>query len=629
MSPTPDHWIRPNEASQVPTRFIFLDTEARTESTANGEKQYWRCAVANFVHWTSRGNIKQEYREYDTPEQLWSDIDGHTRDGARTVLYAHNLPYDMRIARLLVGLPATGYRLECIRLDNRGSWSRWRKAKATLLLCDTASIFPTSVATLALLMCTKKVTLPEDDNREAWLSRCRRDVEIISSAMVEYLTWLRTGAAGNWQMTGSSQSWSHWRHCHYTDKILIHHDEDAIAAERRALWTGRAENWRWGKDNNDAVYEYDFQNAYPRVASDVAVPTRLVGSSSRVGPSALRKLWQRYAVLAQVEVDVRDPCVPAKVGDGIGWPVGSFTTTLWDPELRLLEQHGQISRVDRVWLYEKAPALKDWADWVMHGIHSEDVREYRWLPVVLKHWSRALIGRFAMRYQSWDFFGQAPDERVQIGTLVDRETGVVTDTMQIGRDFYTLGPFEEANNSCPQITGYIMSESRAKLWRVIQKIGAEHVYYMDTDSLVVDFSGDAAIRREAASRDFAGLVLKGTHRGWEIYGPRSAIFGGAEKFAGMPRFSHRISGDEWLGEVWSGLEHSIKQGEFDHVTITKRRFTVRWNDKRRIRLPDGTTAPHRLPAMAGAHGVDGCAADTPAGADVAPSGPVSASARTA
>jgi len=603
MTPTPDHWIKPNEASQVPNRFVILDTEARTSTNDGVETQTWRCGVANFIHRTNKGFWRQRIEAYTDVDNLWTAIGDHCRKGSRTVLYCHNLPYDMRISRLLDVLPSLRWHLDNIRLDSRGSWSRWVRDKATLIVCDSASIFPCSLETLARTVAMRKLSLPNDEKMEHWIARCRRDVEILSTVMIEYLKWLKTGAAGNWQMTGSSQSWSHWRHNHYTERVLIHHDAEAIAAERRALWTGRAENWKWGRDNSDPVYEYDWQNAYPRVAHDVDVPTRYLGTSERVSASALPKLWQRYAILADVEVTTEHPISPARTEDGILWPIGTYETTLWDPELRLLIDSGADVRVRRVWMYQKGPALKEWAGEVLNGIHSETVREMRWLPIVLKHWSRSLIGRFAMRYQTWEHFGTLPTSQVTVGTLIDRDTGIVTDTMQIGTDFYTLSGFEEAPNSCPQITGYVMSEARAKLWRVIQRVGPENVYYMDTDSVVVNARGHSLLARMDGTGDLSGLRLKERHRGWEIYGPRAAVFGDSARFAGMPRGAERTGDTTWLGEVWTGLERSVRTGEFDRVTIRKRPFTVRWNDKRRERQPDGTTVPHRLPAAGRADAV--------------------------
>jgi hypothetical protein len=595
VSPVPDHWITANEGAAVPSRFVIMDTEAREITTRTGQEQRWRCGVANFIHWTSKGNIKQRVVEYADAPTMWTDIGAHARARSRTIVYSHNLPFGMRIARALECLPRDGWKLENVRLDSRGSWSRWSRNKASLILCDTASIFPCTLGTLALLGAMPPIPRAAEDDDGSHVTRCRAKVRVLSRTMIEYLTWLKSGAAGNWQMTGSSQAWSHWRHSYYDERILIHHDAEAIAAERRALYTGRAEAWRWGRDASEPVFEWDWQNAYPRVARDVEVPTRYVGTSHTIRAASLPKLWNRYAILADVTVRTERPIVPTRTATGILWPVGEFDATLWDPELRLLIDSGADVRVRQVWLYQKGPALRSWAQWVLDGIHSTQVRELRWLPVVLKHWSRSLIGRFSMRYQTWEHVATLPGDGIAIGTYVDADTDAITDTMQLGHELYLLGEFQEAPNACPQITGYIMSESRAKLWRVIQAIGESEVLYMDTDSVLTTAKGSAIIESHQGAGDFAGLRLKDRHRGWEIYGPRAAVFGEDMHFSGLPRGAERTSDNTFIGEVWTGLEQSVRKGEFDHVSITRRPFTVRWSDTRRWRAADGTTIPHRLP----------------------------------
>jgi hypothetical protein len=466
---------------------------------------------------------------------------------------------------------------------------------ASLALCDAASIFPCSVKTLGSIIGLKYPAMPNGDDVKDMLPICSRTCQILTTTTIEYFEWLRTGVAGNWAITGASQSWNHWRHAHMTHKVLVHDDDDAIAAERRAMYTGRAEAWRWGRDKTAPIFEYDWSNAYPRIAEEEELPVRLLGSARTASAGQLPQLWSRYAVLADVSVTTDRPVVPTRDAGGILWPVGTFEATLWDPEIKALLNAGGSVTPSRVWIYERAPALRSWASWVLGSLHQDDAQRYRWLPIVLKHWSRSLIGRFAMQYQQWELFGRMPHHNIAMGTLVNRDTGDVFDTMQIGQDIHLLSGMTESDNSCPQITSYIMSACRAKLWNLTQLIGEQNVYYLDTDSVIVNTKGHKAISNNMGNPLCDGLRLKSRHRGYEIYGPRAIVAGGTAKFAGMPRGSQRTADDQWLGEVWSQLEHSVRIGEFDRVRITSRTFTTRWNDKRRARREDGTTTPYRLP----------------------------------
>lgn len=591
----PAHYIRENKAAQVPRRIVVMDCEARSTIHRDHEIQEWRCGAVYFGHWTNTGRHHHHVSAYTSATVLWNDIAEHTRPKQRTVIYCHNLPYDMRISNCLEHLPRLGFHLDAIRASSKGCWSRWSRNGASLILVDSASLFPVTVHRLGLLYGTKKLALPQTDNIDDWLRRCTRDVDITARIIVEYFGWLRTGVAGNWQLTGAGQSWSHWRHAHLTHPVLVHTDGEAIEAERRAMWTGRAENWQWGRDYEIPVYEWDWENAYPRIARDIDIPTRLVGKSNHVTLTDLHHMMKRWIILADLEVTTDQPVVPARHDGHILWPVGTFTTTLWQPEIEALLAAGASIRVSRVWLYQGAPALRSWATWMLDTLHGRGQLDHPWQTILLKHWSRALIGRFATQYQNWELFGWDTRSNVMAGRMHDTDTGEDLEFMQVGNEIHVMTGLEESDDSCPQITSYIMSVARARLWEAISACGWQNVLYMDTDSLVVNMTGHTILQRATRKGEFEGLRLKGRHSGYEIYGPRSAIIGDSTKFAGIPRNARRLSDDTWRGEVWTQFERALRIGEHNKVSIAPRNFTVRWNERRRARSAQNRTVPYQLP----------------------------------
>lgn len=592
---TQPHYIRENKAARVPRRVIVLDVQTRSEYADGGETQLWRCASATFIHWTNAGRMIYEQRSYTSADTLWSDIGDFTRPRQRTILYAHNLPVKLRVSQGLRHLPRQGWKLEAIRVANQGAWARWSRLSASITLVDSASIFPVTVYTLGQFLALSRYPLPEGDNINEWLNRSDRDCEIVARTIGQYVQWLRTGAAGNWQLTGAGQSWAHWRHRHYSHHILCHGDSTAISAERRAMFTGRAENWVWGRDLRAPVYEWDFTNAYPSIVRDSAIPVRLTATTGPMRSGELAALMRRYIVLADVEVTTGKPVVPARHNDRILWPVGTFETTLWQPELEALTAAGGTYRVLRAWLYRSAPALSSWATWVLGELHSIEDPAHKWRAVLLKHWSRALIGRFATQYQNWELLGWDPHENVRAGRMHNNDTGESTEFMQVGHEIHVMTGTSESDDSCPQITSFIMSVARSKLWTAIGIAGATNVLYMDTDSLVVNMTGNSRLRSATQQGQLDGLRLKGRHSGFEIYGPRAAIIGGQEKLAGVPRNPFRTGDTTWEGEVWTQFERALRTGEWDRVTVAKRRFSVKWNEHRRARNEDGTTVPYSLP----------------------------------
>lgn len=595
MRETPAHYISDNKTSRIPDRHVFLDTESQSGFKPGDEVQTWRCAVATFQHWTSKGNIQRFTAQYLDPEALWKEISTFTRSRRRTVVWCHNLPYDMRISQALRYLPVNGWSCVTIRLSQRGTWSKWTRDGETLLLCDTASVFPCELRTLGKLCGIPKRKVPSGDDLGAWLAYCQRDVDILTEAMTRYLEWLREGECGSFQVTGASQSWAHWRHAHNTHRILVHDNEDALEMERRAMWTGRAENWQWGRRKKEYVYEWDWANSYARICRDTDLPVRLVSRASSMTVKQFEELRGKYAILADVTVDTDTPVVPCGKDGGILWPVGTFQTTLWDPEINLLIGEKAKVTIHQAYLYRKAPALKQWASYMITELHDGNRALPGWKRIVLKHWSRTLIGRFSMRHQEWKQFGEHIESDISLGKFYNADEKQLTDMMQIGHQVWTLDGMKDVPDACPQVTGYIMSMARVRLWEAAQSVGAENVLYMDTDSLLLNPTGNATMRKLIQQGKFDGLRLKSRNYGWEIYGPRCYIAGDAIKASGLPKGATRTSDNTFVASSWRGLQRSMQTGEFDKVRITARKFQIGWNDKRRARHKDGATVPYRLP----------------------------------
>src|SRR6266545_3542868 len=227
------HWLRPNEACRYPRRHIFLDTEARIERVPGGHVQTWRLAVARFRTAPKGRRVREREAVYDDPATLWKDIDAHCGRNERTILWAHNLGYDARVSQAFEILPHLGWELEAHNLAPRGAWLQWRRGKASLLMVDSAAIFQTRLAKVAEMFGMAKLDIPLwTEDRDLWEQRCRRDVEILATAVTAYLAWLEREGMGNWQMTGAGQSWAAFRHRFMTHKMLVHEDVAALRAER-------------------------------------------------------------------------------------------------------------------------------------------------------------------------------------------------------------------------------------------------------------------------------------------------------------------------------------------------------------------------------------------------------------
>lgn len=586
--------LRPLSTTSVPARHVVFDTEARERVVGGQARQYWQLGAAAFLRIDQAGELLGRTEvDYNDPLALWRDVSLFTRERGRTVVWAHNLAYDLRVSRALRLLPRLGFKLSGIVLERTASWASWTQGRRTIICCDLASWLPTTLAQIARDLDTQQHPIDvRVAGAEELLARCRADVDVTADAVLHLLRFVQREDCGPFRPTGSGQSHAFYRRRFLTHRLLAHDNSVALERERRAMWTGRCEAWRWGRLGERGMTEFDLETAYCHIAAEQTVPTRLVGATGPLDAGELAGALEAYAVMAEVDVTCSLPALPRQIGERIDWPVGSFSTVLWSPELTLAGEVAEQLVVRRAWLYERAPALRDFATFVLDQLARPTDELHPLDRRLLKHWSRTLVGRMALRYRRWEPFGLVREHDARLGLYVDGETGTVTDSLQVGGDYLTLGAMIEADTSLPQITGFVMSEARRRLWALMRFAKLENLIYLDTDSLLVNAAGAKRLRAAIAMDAAWSLREKQAVRAAEIVGPRNLEIAGERRTAGIPKTATRVGVGEYEGVVWRSLRGSLTTGELDFVSTTARRFDVAELDPRRDHLPEGYTSAH-------------------------------------
>src|SRR6185312_1574711 len=183
----------------------------------------------------------------------------------------------------------------------------------------------------------EKLRMPADSaSFEEWSRYCMRDTEIVAQAVNEICDFIESEDLGNWQPTGAGMAYSTWRHKFMTEKVLVHDDMVAIDAERAAMHTGRAEAWRHGELTKDTWYEVDMRSAYTRIAAECELPRKLHYTTGALSLRQYEDLTSRFRVLCLCDVDTEQPCAPTQVDGRTVWPIGRYTSWLWDVEINEL-----------------------------------------------------------------------------------------------------------------------------------------------------------------------------------------------------------------------------------------------------------------------------------------------------
>lgn len=587
------HYVGHNKVTRVPRTFIYLDSEAYRDERRYGESQRFRLAVAacdRRSHDTGRWRPR-EWGDFRSVHDCWAWIDSVTSNRGRTVVVAHNLAYDLRITDGFRQLADLGWQLVGVRLDGGQAWATWRRDGRTLACVDSMSWVPQSLEKLGTLVGAQKLPLPAwDDSDDAWLARCRRDVEILADVWRRLMAWVVAEDLGNWKPTGAGQAWAAFRHRFMSHQLLVHDDDEARDAERYAAHTGRCEAWRHGDLGPGPWYEYDYAAAYAHVGRDVDVPIKLLGEIRMTDVLRLTSSPRPQAFLCDVEVETNTPILPVRHDGRILWPVGRFRTTVWHNELLVAHAYGARIRPLRVWQYRTAPALRDFCAWVLDIIDPRNTSVDPVVKAAAKHWSRALIGRTAAQWSTWERWGRTPENGVGLSIAIDADAGERFRLLHVGHDLFRNTEVKENPDAMVAIMSYVMATSRVRLWEAIEHANPINVAYVDTDALIVNQRGADLLQRAQLPQ----LRIKSAWEHVEVLGPRQLILSGELKAAGVPRGAVRVDGETWEGDVWAALSTSLASGYPDRVSITRRRFAMRGTDRRRIHNDDGSTQPVRI-----------------------------------
>jgi hypothetical protein len=466
----------------------------------------------------------------------------------------------------------------------------WRSDMGSLVFCDLFTWLPMPLSKIAPLVGMGKLSMPGDNASHAeWERYCMRDTEIVAAAMDELCDFISEKDLGNWQPTGAGMSYSTWRHKFMDQKVLVHDDEKALGYERSAMHTGRAEAWRHGVLDGGPWFEVDMRNAYTRVAAESELPARLHYKTGAISQRQYEDLSSRFRVLCNVDVHTDVPCAPTPYQGRTIWPVGRYTSWLWDVEVNELLGCGADVRIRKAVVYTRAPLLSAWGKWVLSVIHAEGDDTPGTAKAWAKHCGRALIGRLGLRSPQWENYGGNPEGEVGISYDVNYETKQVSRLMHIGPDTFIEGSRREGRDSLPQITSWIMTECRVRLWWAMEAAGFDNIAHVDTDCVIVNREGLRRLRA-AYGASFGQLwQVKGQWSRVEVYGPRNLRTGRERRLSGVPTKAVEAADGVFKGELWHGLASDMAAGKHDKVTITDAEWHIEAKDPRRIDSERGPT----------------------------------------
>lgn len=602
------HWLRGNKGERTPRRIMILDTESRVIETEPREVQALRCWVLRVI---DRGS--EEAPTLTTIEQAGTDpdelapaIEAAIKSKTAWRLFTHNLSFDLGLTRLPLTLIGRGWQIGRHNLASEQPWAYLKRGSRGLWLCDSWGWLPQQVEKLGELLEIPKLALPAaDDSETAWLERCRRDVEITSTALLRLMEEWDRRNLGWWSITGPASGWNTFLHfparsdkqqetsraVHSPNptshsgshRVLIVPDPQARAFERQALYSGRRDVWKTGDLGPGPWAEIDLKTAHLSICAQLALPYRRWVAFDSLALDDWRVETESAGALAQCLIRTRTPRYPCRVAGVVLHPVGQFATVLAGPEIKDARERGELVKIGPGYGYHLGSQMQDWARWTLAVLNSSPSDVEPMLQVAAKGWSRSVPGRWGMTH------ARALDSGPSHVPDWACESVTVGDPPRRGSLFHLAGQWtqyvndQESDDSFPAVLAYVQSYCRLALNRMLDAIPADWVASCNTEGAWVregaigaaglNWRPDATdlgipvslleVGLAALSEQTAPLrvQLKQTAHRLAVKSPQHIKADDLRLYSGIPRAAQEIERDRFNFQTWPKLKSQIERGD--------------------------------------------------------------------
>lgn len=561
-------FISQNHQLTIPTHMIFVDTETKATCEDGFEKQILKIGVCCYVR-RRGGKFSEKWYIFRSEREFWEIVQKLHKSHTKLYIFAHNADFDFNVLGFRVLPYEYGYQPFAFRWDT-GSWftifvtyrenSKGKKiVDKKLILLDTMNFFHTSLAELGKHIGLEKLSVDfETASEDQLINYCKRDVEIIKTAILELLKWLEENKLGRFALTAAGLAFNIWRHKFNSEDLYIHSNNSALLLERQSYRGGRCEAFLIGSFN-EKVYQLDVNSMYPYILRNMPLPNVLVGVYDSPTQKQFEYALRHFLVIADCEVVVHQPCVGIRQGKLI-FPVGRFRAVLTSPELKLVLAHGHILKIYRMAVYTKSYLFKDFVDFFYNLKNTYKEQKNRSGYLFVKTILNSLYGKFGQKKDVWEETNEFLVPLDGVHLVASATYGTITTFYTWGGKTWKKVGEEEWRFSHPALASFVTAYGRCYLWRLIRRAGRKHVLYCDTDSLFVDEEGFRRLEKAVNDKKLGALKLEKVHEWIIIKNAKDYVTPSDTKLKGVKKNAVKIAENEYKQEQFFRSKRLNKLG---------------------------------------------------------------------
>jgi len=594
------HKLKHNKRSTIPSHFLFVDTE--TTDTSGGElveRHQLFLGVAQYARYErGRGLRSWPAREFYDLEGFYEILDEHAYKKQVTYVIAHNWGFDSLILDLHDELARRGW--SCLKYihDNMLNIYKYRRETSTIVFLDNVNYFKMSLAALGDAIGSPKLDMPGDyDDPDAWLHYCENDVKIMVDTWAAWLKYIDESDLGNFSFTISGQAMNAFRHRFMTQPIFIHANDKLVDLERDGYFGGRSECFFIGDLPEFHFYMVDVNSMYPWVMANKRLPVKAIGHYKDMRLGRAQECLRQYGMMARCRVQARQPRYPYRKNGKLLFPVGEFETVLTTPELVTGIMYGDVKSIGECAVYELSHIFYNY----VYHFYNERLNFTRAKDTVkaflCKLFLNSLYGKFAQKSPKWETVAvDDPGENRTWTEYNTRDRKNHTYRVINGTVEEQVGKYE-GRDSFVAIAAHITAHARAKLWELRGIAGPANVYYVDTDSLIVNRAGLVNLHDYINDGALGMLKVEREAEKCTIRNVKDYKFGEYSRIKGVKKDAVELAPGVYEQKEFEGPRQALKQGYSGEVHIKTVVKTVNSRYDKGLITPSGWTEPFRLPEL--------------------------------
>lgn len=590
------HILKHNKEGFQPSRCIFVDTETTEkklgENIVESELWFgWACYIkrCNLDKWS-----KEEWLRFEKNTDFLHWVVNKAHKGTKTYIFAHNMEFDFTVLKGFTYLLKRGWKIKSCVLEGPPTVISFKNGTRTIVFVCTLNYFRQSLESLGASFGLKKLPMPDKDApSDVQDTYCKRDVQVIMLVMLKWFDFCRENDMGNFRYTLAGQAFSAFRHRFYHIPIYIDDNKKALELARSSYFGGRVECFYLGTEKED-LHLLDINSQYPFVMHTHMMPTRLISVYSNPTLIELLQIAAQYHVAVDVTIESNIPIYPVSYNGRLIFPVGKFRTFLTTPELNPALARNCVVKCHRVALYEKDYIFKEFVE-TLYSLRLQSIEEGN-LPFayMVKILMNSLYGKFGQNGRIFEEIGRTSDQSVRTWTEIDADDKSVRRYRQFNGLIQSLRLESESYDSHPAIAAHITAYARRLLWDYIETAGRENVYYIDTDSLIVNNSGKQRLQSVVHANKLGWLKHEDSGNGWVFRGVKDYNIGTVNKIKGIKKRAVMIDINTFIQQQFVGFKGMFRRGNLNQQIIITQKKVLTRQYKKGYKLPNGWVEPIRF-----------------------------------